>query len=109
MKRVQVYSAFERFWHWLQALTIILLLLTGLEIHAPGSVRLLGFSRATWIHEALALFTIANAFLALFYHLVSSFRNPATSSRSPSRRSSTTHVASSPVPRIPSSTGRARS
>jgi thiosulfate reductase cytochrome b subunit len=25
--------------------------------------------RATWLHEALALFTIANAFLALFYHL----------------------------------------
>jgi thiosulfate reductase cytochrome b subunit len=69
MRRVQVYSAFERVWHWLQALTIILLLVTGLEIHAPDSVHLLGFSRATWVHEALALFTIANAFLSLFYHL----------------------------------------
>jgi thiosulfate reductase cytochrome b subunit len=69
MKRVEIYTAFERVWHWLQALTILLLLLTGLEIHAPGSVRLLGFGRATWVHEALALFTIANAFLALFYHL----------------------------------------
>ncbi len=69
MKRVEMYSAFERVWHWLQALTIILLLLTGVEIHAPGSFHLLGFARATWVHEALALFTIANAFLALFYHL----------------------------------------
>jgi thiosulfate reductase cytochrome b subunit len=69
MKRVEIYTAFERVWHWLQALTILLLLLTGLEIHAPDSVRLLGFSRAAWVHEALALFTIANAFLALFYHL----------------------------------------
>lgn len=69
MKRVQLYSAFERVWHWLQALTIILLLLTGLEIHAPDRFHVLGFARATWVHEALALFTIANAFLALFYHL----------------------------------------
>jgi thiosulfate reductase cytochrome b subunit len=69
MKRVVIYSAFERLWHWLQALTILLLLVTGLEIHAPGSVRLLGFARATAVHEALAVFTIANAFLSLFYHL----------------------------------------
>lgn len=69
MKRVQIYSAFERVWHWLQALTVVALLVTGLEIHAPSSIRLLGFARATWLHEALALFTIANAFLSLFYHL----------------------------------------
>ncbi len=68
-KRVPIYTAFERIWHWLQALTIIMLLVTGLEIHAPGTVHLLGFARATWVHEALALFTIANAFLSLFYHL----------------------------------------
>jgi thiosulfate reductase cytochrome b subunit len=69
MKRVELYTAFERVWHWLQALTIILLLLTGVEIHAPARLHVLGFARATWVHEALALFTIANAFLALFYHL----------------------------------------
>ena len=69
MNRVVIYSAFERVWHWLQALTILLLLATGLEIHAPGSLRLFGFARATTVHEALAVFTIANAFLSLFYHL----------------------------------------
>jgi thiosulfate reductase cytochrome b subunit len=68
-KRVPIYTAFERLWHWLQALTILMLLGTGLEIHAPDTVHLLGFARATWVHEALALFTIANAFLSLFYHL----------------------------------------
>jgi thiosulfate reductase cytochrome b subunit len=69
MKRVQMYSIFERSWHWLQALAILLLLVTGLEIHAPERVHLFGFPRATRIHEALALFTVANAFLSLFYHL----------------------------------------
>ncbi|HEY6556779.1 MAG TPA: cytochrome b/b6 domain-containing protein [Polyangiaceae bacterium] len=68
-RRIEVYSAFERFWHWLQAVTIIALLVTGLEIHWPEKVRLFGFMRATTLHEVLALFTIANAFLALFYHL----------------------------------------
>ena len=69
MRRVEIYAVFERVWHWLQALTIIMLLVTGLEIHAPTTLHLLGFGRATWLHEALALFTIANAFLSLFYHL----------------------------------------
>ena len=69
MRRVEIYAVFERVWHWLQALTILLLLVTGMEIHAPGSLPLLGFARATWVHEGLALFTIANAFLSLFYHL----------------------------------------
>ncbi len=69
MKRVEIYTPFERVWHWLQALTILMLLVTGLEIHAPGKVDLLGFARAASVHEALALFTIANAFLSLFYHL----------------------------------------
>jgi thiosulfate reductase cytochrome b subunit len=67
-RRVDLYTLFERLWHWLQALTIVLLLVTGLEIHSP-SVRLFGFHRAAAVHEVLALFTIANAFLSLFYHL----------------------------------------
>jgi thiosulfate reductase cytochrome b subunit len=69
MKRVQMYSIFERSWHWLQAIAIILLLVTGIEIHAPERLPLFGYARATRVHEGLALFTIANAFLSLFYHL----------------------------------------
>ncbi len=69
MKRVELYSPFERLWHWLQAAAIVGLLATGIEIHAPGAFRLLGFERATRVHEALALLTVANAFLSLFYHV----------------------------------------
>ncbi len=69
MKRVEIYTAYERIWHWLQAATILLLALTGFEIHAPERVRLLGFAGATRLHEALALLLIANGFLSLFYHL----------------------------------------
>ena len=69
MKRVEIYSIYERTWHWLQAGSISLLSLTGFEIHAPGSIHIFGFAAASRLHEALALFTIANGFLSLFYHL----------------------------------------
>jgi thiosulfate reductase cytochrome b subunit len=68
-RRLELYTLFERVWHWLQALTIVLLLVTGIEVHAPSGFHLFGFQRAVSLHEALALFTIANAFLSLFYHL----------------------------------------
>jgi thiosulfate reductase cytochrome b subunit len=69
MKRIELYSSFERLWHWLQALCIVGLVVTGFEIHAPGTLRLFGFERATRAHEILAAMTVANAFLSLFYHL----------------------------------------
>ncbi|MCB9653375.1 MAG: cytochrome b/b6 domain-containing protein [Deltaproteobacteria bacterium] len=69
MRRVQVYSVFERLWHWLQAMSILLLFMTGAEIHHPSSVVILGFARAVWLHEWLAIFLVSNAFLSLFYHL----------------------------------------
>ncbi len=69
MKRVELYSLYERIWHWLQAAAILVLSVTGMEIHAPERLALLGFAAASQVHEAAALFTIANGFLALFTHL----------------------------------------
>jgi thiosulfate reductase cytochrome b subunit len=69
MKRTELYTLYERLWHWLQAGTIILLSITGFEIHAPDTLHLFGFVWATRIHEVGALITIANGFLSLFYHL----------------------------------------
>lgn len=69
MKRVELYSLYERIWHWLQAVAIIVLTITGMEVHAPDRLRVFGFVGASRLHEAAALFTIANGFLALFTHL----------------------------------------
>jgi thiosulfate reductase cytochrome b subunit len=69
MSRVERYTLFERLWHWLQAGLILSLLVTGIEIHSPGTLPIFGFARAARLHEALALLTVANAFLSLFYHL----------------------------------------
>lgn len=69
MTRINLYTPFERLWHWLQAVTVLGLVVTGFEIHAPASFSLMGFERATAAHELLAVITVANAFLSLFYHL----------------------------------------
>lgn len=67
--RVRLYPLYERIWHWVQALAVLLLLLTGLEIR--DHLRLLGFETAVNLHEALGFFLLANAFLGLFYFLTS--------------------------------------
>lgn len=51
--KIYLYTRFERFWHWMQALIIICLLVTGFEIH--GTYTLLGFKTAVTVHNFLGL------------------------------------------------------
>jgi len=69
MARVYLYTFHERIWHWLQALAMILLMATGLEIRHPGAVPLLGFDAAVTLHNALGFALILNALLGLAYHV----------------------------------------
>jgi thiosulfate reductase cytochrome b subunit len=50
--RIYIYKRFERFWHWSQALLVIIMMLTGFEIH--GSYSLLGFQKAVQLHTLSA-------------------------------------------------------
>ncbi len=52
MKKVLIYKGYERFWHWTQALLIILLAITGFEVH--GTFHLMGYEEAVLIHRNLA-------------------------------------------------------
>ncbi|MFP4475757.1 MAG: cytochrome b/b6 domain-containing protein [Desulfatibacillaceae bacterium] len=52
MERVYMYTRFERFWHWFQAILILGLLLTGFEVH--GTYTLLGFEDAVTWHNHIA-------------------------------------------------------
>lgn len=67
MKRVMIYKRFERFWHWSQAALIFFLMFTGFEIH--GSYHVLGFGKATQLHEIAAYLLIGLWILAIFWHL----------------------------------------
>ena len=69
-KRVYMYQAYERFWHWLQTATIILLLLTGLIIHRPDMFGLFSFAGVVLVHNVLAAILVVNAGLSLFWHVV---------------------------------------
>lgn len=69
MRRVYIYRAYERIWHWVQAAAIMALLVTGLEVHVPGRIHILGFGAAATAHELAGFVLLGNAFLGLFYHL----------------------------------------
>jgi thiosulfate reductase cytochrome b subunit len=68
-RRVQMYDAYRRFWHWLQAITIAALLSTGLIIHRPDLFAAFSFSGVVSLHNVLAAILVINAALSLFYHL----------------------------------------
>ncbi len=61
--KIYLYTRFERFWHWLQALMIVSLIVTGFEIH--GTFSFLGYQNAVNVHNFIGL-----AWLILFAFFV---------------------------------------
>ena len=68
MQQVIMYTRFERLWHWSSALLIILLLITGFEIH--GTFALLGFEKAVDVHTIAAWTLMLFWLLGIFWHMV---------------------------------------
>ncbi len=68
-ERAYIYKSYERFWHWLQTITIVLLLVTGLIIHRPDVFGMFSFQSVVIVHNVLATILAANALLSLFYHM----------------------------------------
>jgi thiosulfate reductase cytochrome b subunit len=66
---VQMYDAYRRFWHWLQAISIVTLLATGIVIHRPDWFAVGAFPVVVTLHNVLAVLLVVNAALSLFYHL----------------------------------------
>jgi thiosulfate reductase cytochrome b subunit len=68
-ERIFMYQAYERFWHWLQTVAIVILLFTGLIIHRPDIFGAFSFDGMVIIHNVIAAVLAINAVLALFYHI----------------------------------------
>lgn len=68
-QRVYLYRVYERVWHWLMAISIIALMLTGLQVEFASARSILPLPLAVMIHNFFAIVLTANAFLSLFYHL----------------------------------------
>ena len=66
---IELYSKFERFWHWTQSLLVILLGITGFEIHNTFS--LFGYESAVRLHSASAWAFLLLIALAVFWMFVS--------------------------------------
>jgi thiosulfate reductase cytochrome b subunit len=66
MKHEYVYRSFERFWHWAQAALILLLAVTGFEIH--GSLRFFGYEHAVRYHSITAWTFLVLIVFAIFWH-----------------------------------------
>lgn len=67
LERIYVFKRFERFWHWAQALLIVVMLITGFEVH--GSYELLGFKQAVHSHTLAAWSLVTLWVFAIFWHL----------------------------------------
>jgi thiosulfate reductase cytochrome b subunit len=65
-RRLYLYDLFERFWHWTQALLVLGLLETGLEVH--GTLDLVGYERSVLWHERLAWALVVLVVFAAFWH-----------------------------------------
>ena len=69
LERVYMYDVYERLWHWLQAATITLLIITGLVIHNPALFAIFSFKYMVQVHNVLGFILLINAALSLFYHV----------------------------------------
>ena len=69
IEKVYMYHKYERFWHWLQTILIVLLLLTGLVIHRPDMFGAFSFRGMVTMHNVMAAILAINAALSLFYHV----------------------------------------
>lgn len=67
-KKVYIYRAFERFWHWTQATLIFFLAFSGFEIH--GSYNFFGYQNAVMYHNVAAYAFIVLIIFAIFWHFV---------------------------------------
>jgi thiosulfate reductase cytochrome b subunit len=68
-KKVLFYTVYERLWHWLQAATVIGLIITGFFITYSSLVSSHGFRLAVLVHNTIGIILAVNAGLALFYNL----------------------------------------
>ena len=68
-RRIEIYSPYERIWHWFQAAAILLLIVTGIAIHSPDRFGMVPFLWAVRIHNVLGFLVLGNAFLGLFYYV----------------------------------------
>ncbi len=67
IRKVRIFNGFERFWHWTQALLILILAFTGFRIY--GYYGLIRFDQAVTLHTIAAMGLMVLWIFAIFWHL----------------------------------------
>jgi formate dehydrogenase gamma subunit len=71
-EKIYLHPWLERIWHGIHALCILMLILSGAQIHWPEWVNIFGsFQRAISVHNCFGLIAVGDFFLWLIYNLVS--------------------------------------
>ncbi len=69
--RIYLHPLPVRIWHWIHATGIVLLVLTGIQLHFPGIISLFGsFQTAVAVHNFFGFLVLADYFLWLGFYLV---------------------------------------
>jgi thiosulfate reductase cytochrome b subunit len=80
MVNIYLYTRYERFWHWLQTILIVVLLITGFETH--GVFTLFGFDAAAEVHNFVGLtWLIAFAFFIFWLFTTGEWRQYVPTTR----------------------------
>ena len=73
LKNIYLYTRYERFWHWLQMALIVVLLVTGFEVH--DQFNFLGFDEAVEVHNTVGItWLIAFAFFVFWIFTTGEWR-----------------------------------
>lgn len=67
MTNIYLYTRYERFWHWLQMALILVLLVTGFEVH--DKFTFLGYETAVKVHNYVGLTWLVAFFFFVFWLL----------------------------------------
>ena len=71
MPRIYLHPLPVRIWHWINAVTCVMLFLTGVQIRYVGLVNLVSFRTAVAVHNWMGFVLIANFFVWLGFYLFS--------------------------------------
>lgn len=71
MKKVYLHPVIERFWHWVHAFCIVGLIITGVGIHWPNSLNLIGgLELSVTVHNWIGWITVFDFLLWITYNLL---------------------------------------
>jgi len=71
MQRIYIHPLPVRVWHWINAVTCVMLVLTGIQIRYVGLINLVPFRIAVAVHNWLGFVLIANFFVWFLFYLFS--------------------------------------